>query len=139
MLFRFLRLALVLLLTVCFQAAGHGRGPEKKALTSAQTARIVLKIPAKAPVLKLSRHVGGGSRSQLETEPVFDRVLVLEDVEDDLPDTDDMPEACIWACRMLRPTMWVEGSPQAGACQKRVCGRARRMFRAARSDLGSEG
>lgn len=139
MFFRFLRLALVLLLTVCLQAVGYGRGPEKKAITQTKAGRIALKMPGKTPVLKLSRHAGGGTRSQLETQPVFDRVLLLEDVEDDQPDTDDAPEGQVWSYGELRHLVWVIDAPPSRASFRGVCGCARRLFRAARSDLGSEG
>lgn len=139
MFFRFLRLALMLLLTVCLQAAGYGRGPEKKAITQTKAGQIALKMPGKTPVLKLSRHAGGGTRSQLETQPVFDRVLLLEDVEDDQPDTDDVPEAQVWSYGELRHLVWMEDAPPRSASFRGVCGCARRLFRAARSDLGSEG
>lgn len=139
MLCRFLRLALVLLLTVCLQAVGYGRGPERKAITQTKAGQIALKMPGKAPVLRLSRHAGGGTRSQLETQPVFDRVLLLEDVEDDQPDTDDAPEAQVWGYSELHHLVWVEGAPPSWPSFTGICGCARRLFRAARSDLGSEG
>lgn len=139
MLLRFLRLALVLLLTVCLQVVSYGRGPERKAITQTKAGQIALKMPGKTPVLKLSRHAGGGTRSQLETQPVFDRVLLLEDVEDDQPDTDEAPEAQVWSYGELGHLVWVGDAPQRGPSFRRICGRARRLFRAARSDLGSEG
>jgi len=137
--FRFLRLALVLLLTVCLQAVGYGRGPEKKTSTPGKATRIVLKMPGKSPVLKLSRRAGGGAHSQLETQPVFDRVLLLEDVEDDLSDTDDAPGAQVWSYTGQRHLVWVEDAPRGRESFAGIGGRARRLFRAARSDLGSEG
>lgn len=137
--FRFVRLALALLLAVCFQAVSYGRGPVHKALVKGEKARLLLKMPSAHPFLLANRGGSGAARSTLATEPVLDRALFLEDVEDDLPDTDDTQGVAAWKYGDIAPVAWGFSSPISYRERTGVRVRARRMFRAARSDLGSEG